>query len=752
LMLPEEGTFDWLDWFLARNPQYTELSDRKVIEWALRSGLWRPKTHSYKSSNDRPDVNFGISHIDDGSVKQILNMIASVQQRDFIIMEVRNSLLSEERKELLRRFDMPHFKKVALVMLGEPAEDYKETVHEALLKEKQERSDQDFAGKKMERARKRLIELRQRQVERARKKAERIKRKMDEERRRRMEAEKLAAEKTPEEQVGESLAAAVEGEQALQAPEAEQKEAPKDDDDMEDDEPEPQVEEDETPPKVELTPEEKTEWFRKGRQPMDLSTSVLNASIAKFSLPEESEGFDEVRFAWQQLSVCTEYMRRWVLERKLTTRIEDLQPSDWFREKWQDWQKDLQTWHAKHREYKDPSKRAAMMAARMQQKASEQSVADKENGKPQNAPAEGAKASNAAADRTDKEADEKKDEPMDGKGDKTGAASDGEKKAGEGEKDAMKVDDKAGDAAAKPADAPATKEKDPIEELEEELERQELDIFSVEAVCDLGDGEPLFANFTFEDWAMLSLRFELHLLVHSFMRDCNDSERTGVHPEHLAFYYNKYYKKGLSPKNYGVETIEELAGMVRDTVIICAKVMESQLIHDLDSNEIFVKLTEESRRERQRRIDSGDMSAVIKFPSPPDHGLLSLGAGRTAVRPSITGSPVTQHPQQQMQQQQMQHPQHQQQQQQQQQQSTPIILPGNMQRPRLFPQTIPNRGFARPQAPPQQQQQQQQQQQWYGGGGPRTVYGMRGPAAMAHQQQGFGGRGGPYQTAWRYNR
>lgn len=28
------GTFEWLDGFLAKNPHYTELSDRKIIEWA----------------------------------------------------------------------------------------------------------------------------------------------------------------------------------------------------------------------------------------------------------------------------------------------------------------------------------------------------------------------------------------------------------------------------------------------------------------------------------------------------------------------------------------------------------------------------------------------------------------------------------------------------------------------------------------------------------------------------------------------
>jgi len=206
----------------------------------------------------------------------------------------------------------------------------------------------------------------------------------------------------------------------------------------------------------------------------------------------------------------------------------------------------------------------------------------------------------------------------------------------DGEKDADKDNgkDKEPDKGEKPAE-----EQDPMKLLEEELDRQELDIFGVDDVMDIGTGEPLFSSFAFEDWALLSLRFELHLLVHSFMRDCNDADRTGIHPDHLAFYYNKYYKKGLNPKSYGVENVEDLISMVRDTVIIVMKVIESQLIDDLETNEVFLKLTEEARRERQRRLDSGDQTAQLKFQSrPQDHGMLSLGAtagvGRTAMRPS----------------------------------------------------------------------------------------------------------------------
>merc|ERR1719162_232726 len=41
--LPNEGPFDWLDMFLAKNPKYTELSDRAIIAWAEKSGNTRNK-------------------------------------------------------------------------------------------------------------------------------------------------------------------------------------------------------------------------------------------------------------------------------------------------------------------------------------------------------------------------------------------------------------------------------------------------------------------------------------------------------------------------------------------------------------------------------------------------------------------------------------------------------------------------------------------------------------------------------------
>mmetsp|Transcript_80078 Transcript_80078/g.259411 ORF Transcript_80078/g.259411 Transcript_80078/m.259411 type:complete len:319 (+) Transcript_80078:3-959(+) len=145
-----------------------------------------------------------------------------------------------------------------------------------------------------------------------------------------------------------------------------------------------------------------------------------------------------------------------------------------------------------------------------------------------------------------------------------------------------------------------------------------MDVFNVQNISDIGTGEPLFANFTWEDWMLLSLRFELHLLVHAYKHDVNDPERTSFHETHLTYYYGKYFKKQFNLKYYGVETELELLEIIKDTIEVAPKnsVLDPQLADDTPM-ENFVKLTEDHRRERQRRIDAGDETAALKFQKPP---------------------------------------------------------------------------------------------------------------------------------------
>merc|ERR1712151_1307021 len=76
-----------------------------------------------------------------------------------------------------------------------------------------------------------------------------------------------------------------------------------------------------------------------------------------------------------------------------------------------------------------------------------------------------------------------------------------------------------------------------------------------------------------------------------------------------------YYHKQFQAKNYGKEDNQGVVDLVKDTVTLCkdTNVLKTEMEAELDSLDIFVKLTEESRRERQRRVDAGDETARLKF-------------------------------------------------------------------------------------------------------------------------------------------
>merc|ERR1712032_1361509 len=527
--MPDEGTFQWLEGFLEKHPQYVELSDRKIVEWAERSGLTRQRSY-LGHSNDRPDAAFGMPSLDDFTIRKIIRTVASVVPRHYVVMEVRGNLLKSEREALRRCFAAPYFKPVACVIMGEPDEEYKTKVRAALLAEKQQKVENEWRVQQAERERKRILEQRQKEV--------------------------LArAKATDEASAGEVKDD--DGKQETKEEEVKEEDVKKE-----------EVEEDKGPPQAELSEEELKIHFKPQAIP-DLTEQVLAESFASFSLPEESDGFAEIRYAWEDQAACKNYVRKWILAKKLTTRVEDLQPSEWFFTKLSDWQKILQEWQLTQKEFRqDPMRREAAKVR-----------AQKEKGK------------------KDKE----------------------EKRREEG-----------------------------IEACEEErleIEKQDdlapVDIFTVKDVCDIGDGEPLFANFMFEDWALMSLRFELFLLVRAFKADVNDPDRPGMPEDHLPFYYNKYYAKALNTRFFGTSTTSELVAMVKDTVHIAEdSLLCAQLPDDQEPvSDIFVKLTEESRRDRHHRIDAGDETAKLRFSvlaSPPPQQVPGEKGG-----PRVISSPLS---------------------------------------------------------------------------------------------------------------
>ena len=60
VFFPDEGSFEWLDGFLQENPDYVELSGRKIQDWAAQSGMKKPKSAQLiKTSNDNQSSTLG---------------------------------------------------------------------------------------------------------------------------------------------------------------------------------------------------------------------------------------------------------------------------------------------------------------------------------------------------------------------------------------------------------------------------------------------------------------------------------------------------------------------------------------------------------------------------------------------------------------------------------------------------------------------------------------------------------------------
>merc|ERR1712039_1011110 len=64
---------------------------------------------------------------------------------------------------------------------------------------------------------------------------------------------------------------------------------------------------------------------------------------------------------------------------------------------------------------------------------------------------------------------------------------------------------------------------------------------------------------------------------------------------------------------FGCKSIADVIALVRDTVHVSDNnVLEGLLDEEMESLQIFVKLTEEDRRDRALRIDLGDETARLK--------------------------------------------------------------------------------------------------------------------------------------------
>ncbi|CAE7680520.1 DDB1B [Symbiodinium sp. CCMP2592] len=137
-----------------------------------------------------------------------------------------------------------------------------------------------------------------------------------------------------------------------------------------------------------------------------------------------------------------------------------------------------------------------------------------------------------------------------------------------------------------------------------------FDVFGVENILDIGEGEPLFGNFEYEDWLLLSTRVELHLLVHHFRDDTGGAV---LDESNLAHYYKCYFKRNFKPEDFAVKAAEEVILLVEDSVCIENALLE----HKLPENTSwlhFLKLTEQLRRERMQALEAGDETVTLSFP------------------------------------------------------------------------------------------------------------------------------------------
>ena len=143
------------------------------------------------------------------------------------------------------------------------------------------------------------------------------------------------------------------------------------------------------------------------------------------------------------------------------------------------------------------------------------------------------------------------------------------------------------------------------------------DVWSVEDVNGGADtaGVPLYAQFQIEDWTLINIRYELHLLLHVFK---NDTGRLGIHKSLIEHYYSLYYGRSLYCPQYGAKDVDSLLSLVADTVKLNPSSSCIEPALDLSiSMGTFVRLTEEARRTRELRISSGDESARLKLTAPP---------------------------------------------------------------------------------------------------------------------------------------
>merc|ERR1712217_532568 len=86
---------------------------------------------------------FGIRDLDSNTLPQMVQAIAPLRKQSYVVMEVKKNLIADERKRQLEEFSNDEYKKIAVVVMGEPTAEFKARTHSAILAEKQKKAREE---------------------------------------------------------------------------------------------------------------------------------------------------------------------------------------------------------------------------------------------------------------------------------------------------------------------------------------------------------------------------------------------------------------------------------------------------------------------------------------------------------------------------------------------------------------------------------------------------------------------------------
>merc|ERR1712217_193331 len=270
----------------------------------------------------------------------MIQAVTPLQKRNYVAMEVKKNLLKDTRTRLLAQFNSKLYKRVAVVVMGVPPASFKAKAHEQMLAAKRQKVAEEVKRARQSADRKKRIEASKKKAELARQKKEKEK-DADEEKK---EGDEKKEEPEKAEDQAEAKEAEAEGEEMSLEDEIKKAEAA-----------------------VELTEQEKSICFSKP-ETEDLNSKDFSRVFSTFTIPDETEEFDEIRYMWQKGPACAEYLKKWISERKLTQRVEDLNPGSWFGTQLREWNALVSEWRKRHGDWKDPARRKYMLKAKRDEK------------------------------------------------------------------------------------------------------------------------------------------------------------------------------------------------------------------------------------------------------------------------------------------------------------------------------------------------------------------------------------------------